>query len=532
MKKSLYQWQEECLDRWLSNGARGMVQAVTGSGKTYLAMCAMDSLEEKLGKRVSVRIVVPTSALMNQWAKALREHLAQKEEGEPYVGPRGNMAADREASENKIGLRGGGHRDPVNRRYMVYVINSARYELARQTLKQLESGEPVLLIADECHHYARGENFLIFEFQDRISMEKAPWYSLGLSATLPWGQEGAALTKALGPRIYTYGMSRAASLKTVSAVDIFHVSLSFREEELENYEEFSEEMLRCYTQLLKVLPILDKMNLRERFEEIRRVSAGKDRIGRLARNYLHLTWQRKELVCLAADRISCAQELIRRLPQRGKIMVFGERIAQAEELYHLLYREYPGRVGRCHSELSVQANRNTLERFRTGEFRILITCKSLDEGVDIPDASVGIILSGTSVQRQRTQRLGRIIRRKEGKERAALYYLHIEESAEDDCYLPDTGDSRIFELAFVSGRRNFSNPEYEDAAVQAADDMKGSGADDRTLREVHRCLDIGRVRGDWRLTPEELNRRIGEAADVRERNYWVCMKRVEDRTER
>ncbi|MCD8067795.1 MAG: DEAD/DEAH box helicase [Lachnospiraceae bacterium] len=459
MEKSLYQWQEECLKRWLSKGARGMVQAVTGSGKTYLAMCAVDALEEKLGQKVFVKIVVPTSALMNQWAKALREHLASKEEGESCGSATCNMEAGRETSENSIGLRGGGYKDPANRRYMIYVINSARYELARQTLKQLENGEPVFLIADECHHYARGENSVIFEFQDRISMEKAPWYSLGLSATLPWGQEGAALTKALGPRIYTYGMSKAASLKTVSAVDIFHVSLSFREEELEDYEEISDEMLRYYTQLLRFAPALGKMNLRERFEEIRRLSAGKDRIGRLARKYLNLTWQRRKLVCLASDRIACAQELIRRLPQNEKIMIFGERIAQAEELYQLLYREYPGRAGRCHSEMGEQANRNTLERFRTGEFRILVTCKSMDEGVNIPDASVGIILSGTSVQRQRTQRMGRVIRRAEGKERAALYYLHVTESAEDDCYLPDTGDSRIFEIAFVSGRKNFSHPE-------------------------------------------------------------------------
>lgn len=36
-----------------------------------------------------------------------------------------------------------------------------------------------------------------------------------------------------------------------------------------------------------------------------------------------------------------------------------------------------------------------LERFRTGEVRLLIACKSMDEGVDVPDAAVGIILSGT-----------------------------------------------------------------------------------------------------------------------------------------
>ncbi|MCD7864404.1 MAG: DEAD/DEAH box helicase [Lachnospiraceae bacterium] len=508
MENSLYQWQEECLKRWLDYGARGMVQAVTGSGKTRLALYAIDALEDRLGQEVFVKIVVPTSALMNQWARALRGHLAEK------------------AVESRIGLRGGGRKDPTDRRYMISVINTARYELARQILKQLENGQTVLLIADECHHYAKGENALIFEFLEKVSLDTAAYYSLGLSATLPVGSDGEALTKALGPRIYTYSMVKAASTKTVSPVDLFHVALSFRDEELEEYEAFSEEILRCYTRLKKRLPALDKMDLRDRFAQIRKIGAGKDQTARMAQNYLNLTYKRKSLVCLAADRIVCAQELIRRISSREKIMVFGERIAQAEELYQILSRQYPGRVGRCRSQMGEQANRNTLERFRTGEFRILITCKSMDEGVDIPDASVGIVLSGTAGQRQRIQRLGRIIRPREGKERAALYYLHVEESVEDACYLPDTGDSHVFEIAFLPQIRNFSNPAYEEAALCLMDEFEKKNSEPLVMREVTRCLDIGRVRGDWKLDPKVLDRRIEEADTTRERNYWNCMKRL------
>ena len=50
MEKKLYQWQEECLERWLSNKGRGMVQAVTGSGKTLLALEAARRLENMLGQ--------------------------------------------------------------------------------------------------------------------------------------------------------------------------------------------------------------------------------------------------------------------------------------------------------------------------------------------------------------------------------------------------------------------------------------------------------------------------------------------------
>ena len=54
MKNSLYTWQEECLDRWFQNQCRGMVQAVTGSGKTMLALNAIERLEKNLPDRKSV----------------------------------------------------------------------------------------------------------------------------------------------------------------------------------------------------------------------------------------------------------------------------------------------------------------------------------------------------------------------------------------------------------------------------------------------------------------------------------------------
>lgn len=60
--------------------------------------------------------------------------------------------------------RSPGRKTLGNCKYMIYVIHSARYELARNILSDLKNGERVLLIADECHHYASGENHLIFEF--------------------------------------------------------------------------------------------------------------------------------------------------------------------------------------------------------------------------------------------------------------------------------------------------------------------------------------------------------------------------------
>lgn len=180
--------------------------------------------------------------------------------------------------------------------------------------------------------------------------------------------------------------------------------------------------------------------------------------------YMALTYKRKSLVCLASARTACAYDLIKLLPANEKILIFGERIGQADDLYHLLQECYPGKIGRCHSKMGIQANKNTLERFRTGDIRILISCKSMDEGVDLPDASIGIILSGTAAHRQRIQRLGRIIRKCKDKKRALLYYLHISETTEDSSFLPEHTGSRVFDLEYLSGSHKFLHPPYDKQA--------------------------------------------------------------------
>ncbi len=580
-KKELYPWQKRCLDLWFANHCRGIVQAATGTGKTLLALTAASRLDNAFGQKLLVKIVVPTSALMRQWNRNLQEFFAAAQDStpeaefqaEPYAARRdeafsgANFQAGMHDSEYektapginsrtvlhgrgyektapginsrtvlhdsghatkfRAGMCGGGFRTEKNYKYMIYVINSARYELARQILSDLRSGAPVLLIADECHRYESEQNRLIFEFLPHMNEYRDHFFSLGLTATLPSGHSQDYLTSVLGRKIYSYGISQASALQNVCPCDIFHVGLSFQPEEQAEYLEITDKMSILYSRLTSVHPGLKHGSLKEQFELLRILAGDKNpKTAQEASSYMNLTYRRKSLVCLASSRIFCAYDLILRLPETEKILIFGERIRQAEELYAHLHRRYPGKVGRCHSRMGQTANRNALNRFRTGEFRILISCRSLDEGVDIPDASIGIILSGTSMQRQRIQRLGRIIRKKDGKERASLYYLHIEQSVEDRYFLPDAGSFRYLEMNYSSEARGFENPRYDAAASSLLETMKRKGADDKTMAEIQRCLHLGIVRSDWQSDHEQIERKIREAENIREKNYWICMKKI------
>lgn len=525
MSKELYKWQEECLKRWFDNKGRGMVQAVTGTGKTFLALSALRRLDGLCGGKLYVKIVVPTAELMRQWESSLREFL--KEECDAQTEDGGSRRSPG-SFHGIIGLRGGGRKGRTDCKYMIYIINSARYELARQILMELRKGERVLLIADECHHYASGQNQLIFEFLPYLNREQEQrFFSLGLSATLPGGQAFKVLTSALGQRIYSYGIREAEEQNTVSGYDIFHIELELLEEEREEYEEMTDRMIVLHRNLVKKYPLLEDLGNRERFEILRQIAAGKDKkMAKMALSYMRLTYMRKSLVCMASERIRCACSLISCLNMNEKILIFGERIRQAEELYQILNRQYPGRVGRYHSQMGQQANKNAVERFRAGDTRILITCRALDEGLDVPEVSAGIILSGTSVKRQRIQRMGRIIRKREGKGRAALYYLHTAETAEDVCFLPDEKKGHIFELEYPSNTSGFRNQEYDVRAKALLEQMREEGTENRKLKEAGRCLRLGRVRSDWRLGAEEIEKKMKEARYTEDKNYWICMRKL------
>jgi len=72
-----------------------------------------------------------------------------------------------------------------------------------------------------------------------------------------------------------------------------------------------------------------------------------------------------------------------------------------------------------------------LDRFRRGDYSRVVTANVLDEGVDVPDANVAVVVAGSGSEREFTQRLGRILRPKDDGGRALLYELVSADTAEE-----------------------------------------------------------------------------------------------------
>ena len=81
-------------------------------------------------------------------------------------------------------------------------------------------------------------------------------------------------------------------------------------------------------------------------------------------------------------------------------------------------------------QTAIKERQAFLDGFKAGSYTAIVTSNVLNEGVDVPDASVGVILSGSASAREFVQRLGRILRRGDGKQ-AILYEVIAKETREE-----------------------------------------------------------------------------------------------------
>ena len=97
-------------------------------------------------------------------------------------------------------------------------------------------------------------------------------------------------------------------------------------------------------------------------------------------------------------------------------------MADAERIAELL-EERGHNVTLYHAGIAPQVRREHLRRFRSGVYDVLVCCRALDEGTNVPETALAVVASGTASRRQRIQRLGRILRPARGKQHADVFTL-------------------------------------------------------------------------------------------------------------
>ena len=395
----LYRWQKEARDIWMQQGGQGIIRVVTGAGKTILALALIEYLYKKYPHDgLKTIIVVPTTALLDQWLGNLQDYL--------------------HISLDDIGTFYGENKDDLNdKKIMLYVINSARDKLPGHLANV---NQDVFLIADECHRSGSAMNRKIFNTQYD--------YVLGLSATPErrgdYGFE-EVLVKNLGKVIYSYSYSDARKDGVIPPYRLKRIAVPLTPYEFERYKEYTEKIRKVALILFGKYPELKNATGKyffRRLGELQELTNDEN-----IKKYIALVNKRKGIVHKSETKIETLEYLIQNeIDTRARILIFHERTAYADRINYI-FQENGIKSAVYHTKIDPATRRKNLSDYKSGKINTLITCRALDEGLDVPDTSVGIIVAATSSVRQRVQRVGRILRKSPGKDYSEIYTIYIKD---------------------------------------------------------------------------------------------------------
>lgn len=412
-ESSLFEWQQGAIEKWaIGDGEgpyRGTLEIFTGGGKSLIAIAAFVRISE-MSPDTRLAVVAPSEALARQWVGVLERHTTLK--------------------KSEIGLLGAGKKDTLSgKRALVAVLNSA----ARK-LPEIASGVPsLMLVIDECHRAGAPSYSKVLDTRAD--------YRLGLSATPSRDEvdeDGLALDydeqtvgQKIGGVVFRFGLREARQIGWLPNYTVHHHGVQLSDAEKLEYERISR----------KVTDTADKLSLTGTQTSQAWSSAKKSGpIGLAAQAYISALTSRKDFLYRVSERGRVAARVVADLMLRTplpKVLLFHERVAEVEALFAELQGTMASiKIGLEHSELPTKDRKKVLDDFRSGNLNILVTVKSLVEGIDVPDADVGISVASSSSVRQRIQTLGRVLRRRfdGGEKQAEMHVLYVHDTVDESIY--------------------------------------------------------------------------------------------------
>jgi superfamily II DNA or RNA helicase len=417
-----HDYQLEALAAWDAAGRRGSIVLPTGAGKTYVALHAIAHVAR------STLVVAPTIDLLHQWYSRLTD----------AFGP-------------DIGVFYGLEKD-------LRPITVTTYHSAAGYIGDFGDAFK-LIVFDEVHHLPAPS------WQEIALMAVAP-FRLGLTATYPEGDK----LKVEGYRLEVSGWNlepstlRAEPQGEAFNLQPFGLSLKACPERSEGAKPETEvdPLARLIGPIVysKSIDDLTGQQLAEyRTERIRvdltpeeraaydqayALYTGYMRDRRLRESHGPTWWNeytRQSAYDADARQAKVAERRLRRIVSQAeaklhKLEALLKEHAADPVLIFTEHNRLAYRISRRHlipaitHQTTARERKAILDGFRRGEFRAIVTSKVLNEGVDLPEAKVAVVLGGSASTREYIQRLGRILRKRENKT-AVLYEVICRKTVEE-----------------------------------------------------------------------------------------------------
>ncbi len=366
-------YQDEALTHWLAEGSTGVVVLPTGAGKTFLAAMAIHETG------LWTLAVVPTIDLLQQWRAAL--------------------AAALSLSGEEIGVFGGGTKN-------LKPITIITYDSAVLYPRELQRFG--LLVFDECHH-------LPAPTYRQIAESAFTPLRLGLSATPERGDLAHTdLDELIGPEVYRRSPAELTEGRFLAQYREERIDIALSPADSERYNE----LRRSYRSFLQRRHIIIRSP--EEFQQKVIYMSARDPEARAAM----LAWREARTLALNAPAKYVEIERLLHRHADDQVLLFSEYNPVVDEISRRFC------LPSITYKTPAEERQAILERFRSGQYTKLVTGRVLNEGVDVPDCRVAIIVSGNSTKREYIQRLGRVLRPKLGE--ALLYELVSSDTTEEE----------------------------------------------------------------------------------------------------
>ncbi|MCH5642272.1 DEAD/DEAH box helicase [Gordonia sp. ABSL49_1] len=389
-------WQQEALDQWSELGYRAVVEAVTGSGKTEVGIAATIAAVEEYRQ---VLVVVPSRDLLRQWYDRLRHS--------GFAG--------------RVGRRGDGSSDSF--RQCDVLISTVQSSIGNH-VELPHSG--ALLVADEVHRY--GADSFARVLSDVFERR------LGLTATFERSDDG--IERVLAPffehTIVGCTYQRGYADGILAPVNVAMVPVPFTPRERAQYDNL-DVIARSERGVL-----INEFSCRAEpfgayLRDVQLLAGdanGDPQSVRSARRYLKAFADRRELLASLRGKEEALAEIAGGLERSGRALVFAETKAAAASASETLLAQGVAAAPYT-SDLNRADRIALLKTFKEGSITTLAAPRVLDEGIDVPEADVGIVLAASRTRRQMIQRMGRVIRPKPDGRPAVFIVMFAEGSSED-----------------------------------------------------------------------------------------------------